>query len=52
MAIAHQSFFSNHSGKRFFPIIFKALYIGDSMDHSLTNPNQIRALDIDVGDNP
>ena len=47
MAIVHQSF-SNPSGKRFFLIIIKALYIGDSMHHSLTNPNQIRALDIDV----
>lgn len=33
-------------------IINEALYFGPQMDHSLVNPNQIRAYGIDVSDNP
>ncbi|KAL7516516.1 hypothetical protein ACHAWX_001524, partial [Stephanocyclus meneghinianus] len=33
-------------------VINKVLYFGSQMDHSLINPNQIRAYGIDVSDNP
>jgi hypothetical protein len=33
-------------------IIHEALYFGQSMDHSLINPNQIRITGIPVNDNP
>ena len=33
-------------------IINEALYFGNSMDHSLINPNQIRAFGISVSDDP
>ena len=44
--------FQHSSGKRFILIVHEALYFGDSLDHSLINPNQIRAFGIDVWDNP
>ena len=39
-------------GMRFILVIHEALYFGDSMDHSLINPNQMRAIGINVWDNP
>jgi hypothetical protein len=33
-------------------IVNEALYFGDSMDHSLINPNQIRVTSIPVNDDP
>jgi hypothetical protein len=33
-------------------VINEALWFGKTMDHSLINPNQIRAFGIDVSDNP
>jgi len=41
-----------NTGESFILIIHEALYFGDSMDHSLVNPNQLRAFGIDVYDNP
>ena len=62
----HQSFESLHdiplaqvatgvtleNGKTVILVINEALYFGSQMDHSLVNPNQIRAYGIDVSDNP
>ena len=42
----------HHTGESYIIIINEVLYFGDSMDHSLVNPNQIRAFGIDVFDNP
>mmetsp|Transcript_38822 Transcript_38822/g.82849 ORF Transcript_38822/g.82849 Transcript_38822/m.82849 type:complete len:728 (-) Transcript_38822:475-2658(-) len=41
----------HHSGRRFLLIFHETLYFGDSMDHSLINPNQMRDFGIDVWDN-
>ena len=41
-----------NTGESFILVIHEALYFGDSMDHSLVNPNQLRAFGIDVYDNP
>jgi hypothetical protein len=41
-----------HTGESYIIIINKALYFGDGMDHSLVNPNQLRAFGIEVYDNP
>ena len=40
------------NGETVILIINEALYFGNQMDHSLVNPNQIRAYGIDVSDNP
>lgn len=40
------------NGKTVILIINKALYFSAESDHSLINPNQIRAFSIDVSDNP
>ena len=40
------------NGETVILIINEALYFGPQMDHSLVNPNQIRAYGIDVSDNP
>ena len=40
------------SGRVYILIVNEALYFGSSMDHSLINPNQIRAYGIKVWDNP
>ena len=42
----------HNTGESFILIIHEALYFGDSMDHSLVNPNQLRANGVDVHDNP
>jgi hypothetical protein len=42
----------HNTGKSFIIIIHESLYFGDSMDHLLVNPNQLRAFGIDVYDNP
>jgi len=41
-----------HTGESYIIIINEALYFGDGMDHSLVNPNQIRAFGLEVYDNP
>ena len=41
-----------HTGESYIIIINEALYFGDGMDHSLVNPNQIRAFRIELYDNP
>ena len=41
-----------NTGESFIIIINEALYFGNSLDHTLVNPNQIRAFGIDVYDNP
>ena len=41
-----------NTGESFVIIIHEALYFGNSLDHTLVNPNQIRAFGIDVYDNP
>ena len=40
------------NGVTYILIINEALYYGNKLDHSLINPNQIRANGIDVHDNP
>ena len=40
------------TGETVILVIDKALYFGSQMDHSLINPDQIRAYGIDVSDNP
>ena len=40
------------NGETVILIINEALYFGNQMDHSMVNPNQIRAYGIDVSDNP
>eukprot|EP00956_Cyclotella_meneghiniana_P012523 scaffold17820_cov42-Cyclotella_meneghiniana.AAC.5 len=40
------------NGETVILIINEALYFGNQMDHSLVNPNQIRAYGIDVSNNP
>ena len=40
------------NGETVILIVNEALYFGGQMDHSLVNPNQIRAFGIDVSDNP
>ena len=41
-----------HSGKTFIIVFNEALYMGDKLDHTLVNPNQMRYNRIDVQDNP
>ena len=40
------------TGRTFILIFNETLYFGSSMDHSLINPNQMRASGIAVSDNP
>ncbi len=40
------------NGKTVVLVINEALYFGNSMDHSLINPNQIQDFGIKVSDNP
>ena len=40
------------TGEKFILVFHEALYFGDSMDHTLINPNQIRHFGFDVEDNP
>ena len=41
----------HHREIRFLLVFHEALYFGNSMDHSLINPNQMRHHGIDVCDN-
>jgi hypothetical protein len=43
---------NQHTGESFILIIHEALYFGSSLDHSLVNPNQLRAHGLIVHDNP
>ena len=40
------------TGDTFILVFNNALYHGDKLDHSLINPNQVRAYGIPVWDNP
>lgn len=40
------------TGETYILVINEALYYGTKLDHSLINPNQIRAFGIDLWDNP
>jgi hypothetical protein len=40
------------SGKTFILVFNESLYYGDCLDHTLINPNQVRAFGIPFGDNP
>ncbi|KAL7551329.1 hypothetical protein ACHAWF_014515 [Thalassiosira exigua] len=46
------SLYSDNQGGRYTLIINEAMFFGDSMDHSLINPNQIRDYGLPVSDNP
>ena len=40
------------TGKTWIILIYEAMWMADSMPHSLINPNQLRAFGVDVKDNP
>lgn len=43
---------SQHTGQTYILVFNEALWMGDSMDHSLVNPNQLRHYGTEVQDNP
>ena len=43
---------SQYTGKTYILIFNEALWMGDQMDHTLVNPNQLRHFGIKVQDNP
>jgi len=43
---------SSHTGQTYILIFNEALWMGDSLDHTLINPNQLRHYGTDVQDNP
>ena len=43
---------SPHTGQTYILIFNEALWMGDSLDHSLINPNQLRHYGTEVQDNP
>ena len=43
---------SPYTGQTYILILNEALWIGDQMDHTLVNPNQLRHYGIKVQDNP
>ena len=43
---------SPHTGQNYILILNEALWMGDSMQHTLINPNQLRHYGITVQDNP
>jgi hypothetical protein len=43
---------TTENGETVVLVINKPLYFGNSMDHSLINPNRIQAFGIEVSDNP
>lgn len=46
------SAYTNEAGMTYILIVHGALFYGDKLDHSLLNPNQIRANQVDYWDNP
>ena len=43
---------STHTGLTYILVFHEAIWMGDRLDHSLLNPNQLRAHGIEVQDNP
>ena len=43
---------SSHTGQTYILVFQESLWMGDSMDTTLVNPNQLRHYDIQVQDNP
>ena len=43
---------SPHSGQVYILVLNEALWMGDSLDHTLINPNQLRHFGTNVHDNP
>ena len=43
---------STHSGDTYILVFHEALWMGDVLDHSLINPNQLRHFGVTVQDNP
>ena len=43
---------SNHTGQTYILVFNEALWMGDQIDHSLINPNQLRHFGTQVQDNP
>ena len=49
---AATAWYSQHTGQTYILVFNEVLWMGDSMDHSLINPNQLRHYGIEVQDNP